>query len=405
MHTKKISEENVFLPGDILCQSKKTKGPCVKKLLFKKCHKKSVEFYFMCENESTKLLIADRLTFCFCRWWNRWTVKSYYTQISVIIIITLMSSWVNGDEQNECEHVSGVEQLLPPETSEETWREETEISAGHKHNQTVNTTNTKLLRDTERLNNNQVFKFSGWMSVRLLDGSQRDKESVQTAQVCHHLSAGRVQRREAQVRLVGHQVGSLHLQDGFVSGQSCQVSVAHHLVVHSGLHTHTHTGNRWVCLCTHWVYEHVRSVFTVMPAAGEPGVLRPPEEGRLTGVTCPSTCDIITQSGSFMFISTQQKCVCVCQWAITFCMTGENLPPVGFQPAAHKQRESLFFWWSLIVTRLSLRIQTDSWRFTSAAEDILKVKSHSNCEVSCFCSCSLTNSRNSESVGRLSAAD
>lgn len=210
------------------------------------------------------------------------------------------------------------------------------------------------------------------MSVRLLDGSQRDKESVQTAQVCHHLSAGRVQRREAQARLVGHQVGSLHLQDGFISGQSCQVSVAHHLVVHSGLHTHTHTGNRWVCLCTHWVYEHVRSVFTVMPAAGEPGVLRPPEEGRLTGVTCPSTCDIITQSGSFMFISTQQKCVCVCQWWITFCMTGENLPPVGFQPAAHKQRESLFFWWSLTVTRLSLRIQTDSWRFTSAAEDILK---------------------------------
>lgn len=153
---KNISEENVFLPGDILCQSKKTKGPCVKKLLFKKCHKKSVEFYFMCENESTKLLIADRLTFCFCRWWNRRIVKSYYTQISVIIIITLMNSWVNGDEQNECEHVSGVEQLLPPETSEETWREETEISAGHKHNQTVNTTNTKLLRDTERLNNNQV---------------------------------------------------------------------------------------------------------------------------------------------------------------------------------------------------------------------------------------------------------
>lgn len=166
------------------------------------------------------------------------------TDCEILLYSDFSYYYNNINEQNECEHVSGVEQLLPPETSEETWREETEISAGHKHNQTVNTTNTKLLRDTERLNNNQVFKFSGWMSVRLLDGSQRDKESVQTAQVCHHLSAGRVQRREAQVRLVGHQVGSLHLQDGFVSGQSCQVSVAHHLVVHSGLHTHTHTGNR-----------------------------------------------------------------------------------------------------------------------------------------------------------------
>ena len=73
-------------------------------------------------------------------------------------------------------------------------------------------------------------------------------------------------------------------------------------------HTHTHTGNRWVCLCTHWVYEHVRSVFTVMPAAGDPGVLRPLEEGRLTGVTCPSTCDITTQSGLLMFITKQQNC-------------------------------------------------------------------------------------------------
>lgn len=50
-----------------------------------------------------------------------------------------------------------------------------------------------------------------------------------------HLSAWRVQRREAEVRLVGHEVGSLHLQDGFVSGQGGQVSVTHHLVVHSGL--------------------------------------------------------------------------------------------------------------------------------------------------------------------------
>lgn len=50
-----------------------------------------------------------------------------------------------------------------------------------------------------------------------------------------HLSARRVQWREAEVRLVGHEVGSLHLQDGFVSGQGGQVSVAHHLVVHSGL--------------------------------------------------------------------------------------------------------------------------------------------------------------------------
>lgn len=351
----------------------------------------------MCENESTKLLIADRLTFCFCRWWNRRTVKSYYTQISVIIIITLMNRmnvnmwavWSSSYLRRPRRRRGGRRQRSLQDTN--TTR--------------LSTPQTPNCSETQRGSTTTRFKFSGWMSVRLLDGSQRDKESVQTAQVCHHLSAGRVQRREAQVRLVGHQVGSLHLQDGFVSGQSCQVSVAHHLVVHSGLHTHTHTGNRWVCLCTHWVYEHVRSVFTVMPAAGEPGVLRPPEEGRLTGVTCPSTCDIITQSGSFMFISTQQKCVCVCQWAITFCMTGENLPPVGFQPAAHKQRESLFFWWSLTVTRLSLRIQTDSWRFTSAAEDILKVKSHSDCEVSCFCSCSQTNSRNSESVGRLSAAD
>lgn len=52
------------------------------------------------------------------------------------------------------------------------------------------------------------------------------------------LSARWVEWGEAEVWLVGHQVGSLHLQDGFVSGQSCQVSVAHHLVVHSGLNTH-----------------------------------------------------------------------------------------------------------------------------------------------------------------------
>lgn len=50
-----------------------------------------------------------------------------------------------------------------------------------------------------------------------------------------HLSARRVQGREAEVRLVGHEVGSLHLQDGFVSGQGCQVSITHHLVVHPGL--------------------------------------------------------------------------------------------------------------------------------------------------------------------------
>lgn len=53
-----------------------------------------------------------------------------------------------------------------------------------------------------------------------------------------HLSARRVQWREAEVRLVGHEVGSLHLQDGFVSGQGCQVSITHHLVVHSGLCAH-----------------------------------------------------------------------------------------------------------------------------------------------------------------------
>lgn len=53
-----------------------------------------------------------------------------------------------------------------------------------------------------------------------------------------YLSAWGVQWGEAQVWLVGHQVWSLHLQDGLISGQSCQVSVAHHLVVHSGLNTH-----------------------------------------------------------------------------------------------------------------------------------------------------------------------
>lgn len=78
------------------------------------------------------------------------------TDCEILLYSDFSYYYNNINEQNECEHVSGVEQLLPPETSEETWREETEISAGHKHNQTVNTTNTKLLRDTERLNNNQV---------------------------------------------------------------------------------------------------------------------------------------------------------------------------------------------------------------------------------------------------------
>lgn len=58
-----------------------------------------------------------------------------------------------------------------------------------------------------------------------------------------YLSAWLVEGGEAEVWLVGHQVRSLHLQDGFISGQSCQVSVDHHLIVHSGLNTpHTHTG-------------------------------------------------------------------------------------------------------------------------------------------------------------------
>lgn len=50
-----------------------------------------------------------------------------------------------------------------------------------------------------------------------------------------HLSAGRVEWREAEVWLVGHQVWPLHLQDGFISGQCRQVSVAHHLIVDSSL--------------------------------------------------------------------------------------------------------------------------------------------------------------------------
>lgn len=57
-----------------------------------------------------------------------------------------------------------------------------------------------------------------------------------------HLSAWGVQWGEAEVWLVGHQVWSLHLQDGFIPGQSCQVSVAHHLVVHSSLNTRTDNG-------------------------------------------------------------------------------------------------------------------------------------------------------------------
>lgn len=53
-----------------------------------------------------------------------------------------------------------------------------------------------------------------------------------------HLSAGRVEWREAEVWLVGHQVWPLHLQDGFISGQCRQVSVAHHLIVDSSLNPH-----------------------------------------------------------------------------------------------------------------------------------------------------------------------
>lgn len=53
--------------------------------------------------------------------------------------------------------------------------------------------------------------------------------------MCAHLSAWGVERGEAQVGLVGHQVRSLHLQDGFIPGQRCQVSVAHHLVIEAGL--------------------------------------------------------------------------------------------------------------------------------------------------------------------------
>lgn len=109
-----------------------------------------------------------------------------------------------------------------------------------------------------------------------------------------HLSAWRVQWREAEVRLVGHEVGSLHLQDGFVSGQGRQVSIAHHLVVHSGLNAHAcrsvgqHSCGRTL---TTRVCASAGVCLTVMVEAGDPGVLRPLEDGRLTGVTCPSTCD------------------------------------------------------------------------------------------------------------------
>lgn len=176
MHTKKISEENVFLPGDILCQSKKTKGPCVKKLLFKKCHKKSVEFYFMCENESTKLLIADRLTFCFCRWWNRRIVKSDYNQISVNIIITLMNRmnvnmwavWSSSYLRRPRRRRGGRRQRSLQDTN--TTR--------------LSTPQTPNCSETQRGSITTRFKFSGWMSVRLLDGSQRDKDFLYKQHRC-----------------------------------------------------------------------------------------------------------------------------------------------------------------------------------------------------------------------------
>lgn len=78
--------------------------------------------------------------------------------------------------------------------------------------------------------------------------------------VCTHLSAWKVEGGEAQVRLIGHQVGPLHLQDGFVFGQRRQVFVTHHLVVQPGLcsrararihtqHTqHTHTSHGFLLI-------------------------------------------------------------------------------------------------------------------------------------------------------------
>lgn len=113
-----------------------------------------------------------------------------------------------------------------------------------------------------------------------------------------HLSAGRVERREAEVRLVGHQVRTLHLQDGFVSGQRCQVSVAHQLVVHSSLNTHPQGRRSQVSVCVFDTLMMIQVCFsrhrwglTVMVVAGDPGVLKALDEGRLTGVTCPSTCE------------------------------------------------------------------------------------------------------------------
>lgn len=114
-----------------------------------------------------------------------------------------------------------------------------------------------------------------------------------------HLSAGRVEWREAEVRLVGHQVRTLHLQDGFVSGQRCQVSVAHQLVVHPSLNTQPQGRRSQVSVCVfdtlmmmiQVCFSRRRCGLTVMVVAGDPGVLKPLDEGRLTGDTCPSTCE------------------------------------------------------------------------------------------------------------------
>lgn len=40
-----------------------------------------------------------------------------------------------------------------------------------------------------------------------------------------------------------------------------------------------------------------------MVEAGDPGVLRPLEDGRLTGVTCPSTCDTSRSSERISILS------------------------------------------------------------------------------------------------------
>lgn len=63
--------------------------------------------------------------------------------------------------------------------------------------------------------------------------SRRHQRSVK-------VSRGRdLQRAVAVVRLVDHQVGSLDVQDGFVSGQRRQVLVADDAVLHPGLQRHT----------------------------------------------------------------------------------------------------------------------------------------------------------------------